>query len=106
MIEIGVRFVRPEQVEPLKAWFERLETDRRDEAIATLIDETVTHETAMLVETADGPLLVYAMEVEDPERAKASADSGRHPIDAEHRTVMRAAAASVPLHETILDLRR
>ena len=96
--------VRPDQVENLRQWFNQLETDRRDEVIATLIDETVSQETAVLIPNNGNPILVYAMEVDDPVQSKASANSGKHPIDAEHRAVMQAAVSGVPDHETVLDI--
>jgi len=104
MIQLSVRRVHPDQVDMLRTWFEQLETTRRAEAIATLIDETVSHETAVLISDGDQPILVYAMEVDDPEQARASADSGQHPIDAEHRAVLARAFAEDPPHETVLDL--
>ena len=82
----------------------QLETTRRAEALATLIDETVTHEQAILATESDPPMLVYAMEVADPVQSRRSADSGKHAVDAEHRAVTRAAIASAPTQEVILDL--
>ena len=104
MLQISIRYVHPEQVVPLRAWFRQVETTRRSEALATLIDETVTHEQAILVTDTDPPMLIYAMEVADPLQARRSADSGTHPIDAEHRAVTRAAIAGSPAQEVILDL--
>ena len=49
-------------------------------------------------------ILVYAMEVADPVQARQSADSGKHPIDAEHRAITRAALAGTPSQEVVLDL--
>ncbi len=103
MLRLSVRFVRPGEIENLKSWFDQLRTVRRDEALATLIDETVHHETAILIE-GDPHNLVYAMEVEDPVQSKASASSGKHPIDAEHRTVMQSALGDSPSHQVLLDL--
>jgi len=104
MLQISVRSVHPDQVEDLRQWFTGLQTTRRDETIATLIDETVTQETAILIPNGGNPILVYAMEVADPIQSKTSAKSGKHPIDAEHRTAMRAAISGVPEHEIILDI--
>ena len=104
MIQLAVRSVHPGEVASLKRWFTQLQTSRRGEAIATLLDETVSHETAILIPNDGHPILVYAMEVEDPAQARASADSGRHPIDAEHRAILRSALSGTPDHETILDI--
>lgn len=104
MLQLAVRSVHPDQVENLRQWFTQLQTDRRDEVVATLIDETVSQETAVLIPNNGNPILIYAMEVEDPIQSKASAKSGKHPIDTEHRAVMQAALNGAPDHETILDV--
>ena len=104
MMQLSVRLVHADQVDALRAWFEQLQTTRRNEAIATLIDETVNQETAILVKVARQHLLVYAMDVDDPEQARRSADSGNHAIDPEHRQILRQALAGTPDHETILDI--
>lgn len=104
MLQLSVRYVHPDQVESLKDWFKQLETTRRPEALATLIDETVTHERAILITEGNRQILVYAMEVADPEQSRRSADSGKHPIDAEHRAITRPALAGTPTQAVILDL--
>lgn len=104
VLQISVRYVHHDQVDSLREWFRQLETTRRPEALATLIDETVTHEQAILVTETDRPMLVYAMEVADPVQSRRSADSGKHPIDAEHHAITRTAIAGAPAQEVILDL--
>jgi hypothetical protein len=104
MIRLSVRRVHPDQVDTLRHWFQQLETTRRAEAVATLIDETVSHETAILISDGDQPILVYAMEVEDPERARESVNSGKHPLDAEHRAILTSAFAGDPEQEILLDI--
>lgn len=105
MIEISVRAVDPAQVDALKEWFVEVQGPRRDEALLTLVDETCRHEQAVLVFHGDQPLLVYVMEVEDPDAARRSALSGAHSIDAEHRAVMQRVIAHTPAQEIVLDLR-
>lgn len=80
LLQLAIRSVHPDEVENLRRWFAQLQTVRKDEVIATLVDETVTQETASLIPNDGNPILVYAMEVEDPIRSKASANSGKHPI--------------------------
>lgn len=104
MLQLAVRSVHPDQVENLRRWFTQLQTDRRDEVVATLIDETVIQETAVLIPNNGNPILIYAMNVEYPVQSKASANSGKHPIDAEHRAVMQAAISGILEHETVLDI--
>lgn len=91
MIELVVRRVRPEEEDQLRTWFLQLQGPRRDEALRTLREEGIRHETAVLLDGRDGPLLVYAMETDDMEHARAVADTSQHPVDAEHRAVLRRA---------------
>lgn len=78
---------------------------RRQEALATLVDEGCSHELAALIEGPDGPVVIYAMEVNNVEGPRAAADGSKHAIDKEHREVMdKAIGESVP-YESLLDLR-
>jgi hypothetical protein len=61
---------------------------RRDEVIATFENEGVRHELAYLLPVTDGWILVYASEMEDPERASAAFRASSLPIDHEHAQVM------------------
>ena len=104
VLQLSVRLVHADQVENLRSWFGELQTTRRAEAVATLVDETVDQETAILVELGSQHLLVYAIDVRDPEQSRRSADSGKHPIDAEHRNILQQALVGMPTCETILNL--
>ena len=78
---------------------------RQDEVRATFVDEGVRHERAVLVETSDGPLLIYVVECEDFDAALAAFEKSKHPIDAEHKQVMAEVRGTpVPLEE-LLNLR-
>ena len=104
MLQLAVRIVHADQIDLLRDWMHQLQTTRRSEAEATLIDETVDHEQALLVEVAGRHLLIYAIEVRDPEQARRSADSGHHPIDAEHHEVLARALEQALPHEVLLDI--
>jgi len=104
MLQLSVRLVHADQVDTLRSWFNEIQTTRRDEAVATLVDETVDQETAILVEVDNQHLLVYAMDVQDPGQARRSADSGKHPIDADHQRILQQVLAGTPTHEKILDI--
>ena len=58
VLQVSVRYVHPDQVDLLKNWFRQLETTRRPESLSTLVDETVTHERAILITEGERPILV------------------------------------------------
>jgi hypothetical protein len=66
---LRVRFfrVRPEKTDRLRWWMGEV-ARRRDEALETRANEAVRHEAAWLLETAEGPILAYAIEAEDMTR--------------------------------------
>lgn len=87
MLEVAFRRVKPEKAERLRGWLAEAER-RADEVRETFRQETVRHEVAFLVEGADGPILVYAMEAEDFDRARGAFTSSTLAIDARHAEVM------------------
>jgi hypothetical protein len=105
MLQLTVRRVHPEQVDVLREWLADVDGPRRAEALRTLVDETVRHEMAVLIETADGPLLIDAIEVEDPAQSRVASEQSTHPIDADHRRVMHAILGEPVPSEVLLDLR-
>jgi len=86
---LRVRFyrVKPGREATLRAWLAELR-ERADEVRATFVDETVRHEQAFILQTVDGPILVYAMEALDHDRGKTAFAQSKHRIDAEHKRVM------------------
>jgi hypothetical protein len=89
----------------LRDWLAQLDGPRRVEALATLAAEGVSHEAAWLIDTKDGPVLVYVMNSGDPARARRVFGQSREPVDAEHRRVLGTClGAAVPV-EQLLDLR-
>jgi len=104
VLRVTVTKVHPDKVARLTEWMAEA-TRRADEVRATFADEGVRHEKALLVETSDGPLLVYASEMADEEAALAAFASSPHPIDAEHKTVMAEVLSDRPPTTTLLDLR-
>ena len=87
------------------AWLREVDGPRRAEALESLAAERVAHETAMIIDTADGPVIVYAMETDDLANSTSVPDGSPRPIDAEHRSIMRAADDGPADAEVVLDLR-
>ncbi|GAA1724972.1 DUF6176 family protein [Microbacterium paludicola] len=100
-----MRRIRPDQRAALEDWLRELNGPRRGEALATLAAEGVDHERAVILETSDGPVLIYAMESDDPARAHAIAAASDAEVDRRHREVLTAADAGRADISVALDLR-
>ncbi|MFX3826782.1 DUF6176 family protein, partial [Streptococcus suis] len=72
-------------------WLREVGGPRRDEALESLAAEGVEHQTAMIIDTSDGPIIVYAMQTDDLARSRAVADNSPRPVDVQHRAIMRGA---------------
>ena len=95
--------VRPEKVDRLRSWMAEL-AQREEEVRETFRQETVRHEVAYLVESGDGPLLVYAIEAADLAEAARAVETHPLPIDHEHRQVMREVFDGAVPAECLLDM--
>lgn len=104
MIHLIVRRLKPEMRESVEQWMAEVGGPLRSDALETLRAEGVTHETAVILETTDGPVIVYAMETDDIDRARAVGAASTHPIDQRHHEVMRAADGGPVPHHLVLDL--
>jgi hypothetical protein len=87
MLRVEFSRVRDGQVDRLRDWMRELMA-RPDEVRATFDQEGVRQEAAYLLETRDGPVLVYAIDVEDEQRAQHAYETSALPIDLEHRRIM------------------
>ena len=104
MLRVTIRNVHADKVDELREWLHMVNDRRRAEALATLVDEGCSHEQALLIDGKDGPVVVYVMEVADVEESRRAAEKSTHPIDADHRNVMRGALGDVVPSELLLDL--
>lgn len=104
VIHLIARRIRPERRDELTAWLHAVGGPRRAEALASLSAEGIAHEVAVILESAEGPVLVYAMETDDLERARRVANDSPRPIDAEHRAVMSQVDGGAVDLKTVLDL--
>jgi hypothetical protein len=105
MLRVAFRQIRPDRVDRLRAWMLELE-QRAGEVRQTFDNEGVQHEHAFLIESADGPVLVYAVEVADTERAERAYAESTLTIDLEHRRVMADVVAGDASVESLYELRR
>ena len=87
MIKLAIRKVKPDQESRLREWMADLGR-RSAEDRETFAQEGVRHEQAFLLKTAEGAILIYAMEAADHERAAAAYRNSTLPIDQEHRRIM------------------
>jgi hypothetical protein len=104
MLHITFRRVPAERVDALRAWMAELGC-RHDEVRETYRIEGVRHEQAFLIQSADGPLLVYAHEVEDSEAAQQAYASSTLALDLQHREVMRSVLGDTADVELLYDVR-
>lgn len=104
MLDVRITRVRDDQVERLRAWMAEL-LQRQDEVRATFRNEGVRHEQVYLLQAREGPVLVYAHEVEDPEAARAAYMASTLPIDAQHREVMQAVLQGPAAAELLYEVR-
>jgi hypothetical protein len=106
MLHVVFSRVKPEKEARLRDWLKEL-GERADEVRETFRDETVRHEQAFLIQTSDGPMLVYVMEAADFERGRQAYLDSTHPIDAQHRQVLaeclEGTVAIEPLYDVALE---
>jgi hypothetical protein len=102
MLQLVVRKVKPDQESRLRQWLAEL-SRRREEARATMTREGVRHEQAYLLTTAEGPVLIYAMEAADHEQARRAFKDSTDPIDIEHKRVMEEVLGANARPELLYD---
>ena len=94
MLQVSIRRVHPGHLDLLCDLLGQVGGPRRDEALATLEDEGVRHEMALLIETKDGPA-----------HARRAVEQSRHRIDVEHKRVLRKTIGAAVDAKLMLDLR-
>ena len=102
MIKLGIRRIKPEEVGRFREWMAQLDT-RRDEVRATFKQEGVRHEQVYLLDVPGGPIMVYAMEAPDHERAARAFQESKLPIDAEHKAVLKQVLGDPVPQELLFD---
>jgi hypothetical protein len=97
--------LKPNSIEKVRTWAKTL-NEQKDEALATLRDESVVLETVFLDQTAEGDFLIYVMKAESFERAKEAVQKSVHPIDEYHQNFKRECWVDGKPLEMLLDLDR
>ena len=87
MFQLNFYRVRADKLDQLKAWFAEA-GERADEVREAFVHEGVTREQAYLLATADGYVLVAAVECEDYDTASRLFNESTLPIDVAQRNVM------------------
>lgn len=105
MLQVAFYRIENDKVDKLQSWMAEAQ-DRTEEVRETFREETVRHEQAYLVEMAGGEhLLVYIMELEDPEAAQKAAQQSGFEIDRQHRQVMADVIQGKVEARLLLDVR-
>jgi hypothetical protein len=102
MIKLAMRKVRPGQEDHLRKWMAELNR-RSTEVRETFAQEGVRHEQAYLLKTADGLVLIYAMEAADHARASSVFQNSTLPIDREHKRIMAQVLAEAAHAELLYE---
>jgi hypothetical protein len=91
--------------EPLLRWWMGELMRRREEVLQTFEYEGTREEAAYLLRTTEGPVLVYVMDVADPERAGLAFRYSALPIDQQHKQVMHEVLGDEVEPELLYDVR-
>ncbi len=95
--------LKPGSIEKVREWAKTL-NERKDEALATLRDESVILETVFLDQTDEGDFLIYMMKAESFEKARDAVQKSIHEIDAYHQSFKRETWAERKQLELLVDL--
>jgi hypothetical protein len=95
--------LKPNSIEKAREWA-RVLNERKDEALATLRDESVVLEMAFLDQTGEGDFLIYLMKAESFETEKEAARKSVHAIDEFHRNFKRETWTERKELEILIDL--
>ena len=97
--------LKPGSIEKVRAWAQTI-NERKDEALATLRDESVILEIVFLDQTAEGDFLIYLLKAENFEKAQEAVRHSAHAIDEYHRNFKQACWTDGAPLETLVDLDR
>lgn len=105
MLIVRTLRIAHDRVAELRTWFRELSA-RRPEVLETFAQEGTRAEVVHLLSGADGPVLVYVMDVDDVEKAQRAFAASTLPIDVEHKRVMKACSAGPAKSELLFQCSR
>ncbi len=97
--------LKPGSIERVREWAQTI-SRRRDEALATLRDETIVIESAFLDRSEHGDFLIVYTKAESFARAAGAVRQSVHAIDEYHRQFKRATWDANEKLELLFDLDR
>ena len=102
-IRAAVIRLKPGSRARVKAWAEMINS-RREEALATLVDEGVYLESWFMFTEGGVDFLICYMRAESFERAESAVKASIHEIDAYHQTFKKETWESGQVAELLVDL--
>jgi len=98
--------LKPNRLERVREWAKTVNETRREEALATLRDETVIIESYFLDSTPEGDYLIAFMKVESLDKSRQAVEKSTHDIDRYHQEFKRDTWESQQRLELLVDLDR
>lgn len=98
--------LKPASLARVREWAQTLNETRRDEALATLSDETVIVEAVFLDSTPEGDYLIVFMKAESLETSRRAVQASTHDIDRYHQQFKKDTSESSKQLELLVDLDR
>ena len=94
--------LKPNSLGLVEDWSKELNA-RKEEVLATLIDETVVFESAFLDKISDDEAyLIYIMVIEDVEQCRKAVQVSTHSIDAYHKEFKQKTSDGVKSLKTLI----
>jgi Family of unknown function (DUF6176) len=97
--------LKPNSLEKVRMWAKTI-NERKDEALATLRDESVILESVFLDQTGEGNFLIYVMKAESFEKARETVKHSVHAIDEYHQNFKKECWEDGIKLEMLIDLDR
>jgi hypothetical protein len=97
--------LKPNSLDKVHEWAAEL-NQRKDEALATLRDESIFIESFFLEKASDGDYLIAYIRAESLEQSQEAVKKSTHAIDAYHQAFKKACWESGERLETLVDLIR